>query len=46
MSIYSVVEQLKIDRTIFLSEEQYNKKVNWIIDELKKEGIDLFKERC
>ena len=45
MGIYSFVEQLKIDRTIFLSEEQYNKKVNWIIDELKKEGIDLFEER-
>lgn len=43
--LYKYVGNKRLDNVVFFSEEQYNKKVGFVVSELKKNGINLFQER-
>ena len=43
--LYKYVGRMRIDKKIFFTEEQYNKKVGFVKSELKKNGIELYQER-
>ena len=44
IDIYRYVNQPRIDGEVF-TRERYDKKIKWVKEELKKQGIDLYQER-
>ena len=44
-NLFKFVGTHRLDRKVFFTDDQYNKKVEWLQLELKKNGVDLFRER-